>query len=83
MKRDSRWWWFVMGGAIVTAMSSRMDLLDRILPAQHTDMAHALIELAALIVGVAAGVMRASPLDLSDKGRRKYAAKANTVRLDR
>ena len=80
MKRDSRWWWWIIGGALLTSISSRMDLIDRILPAQHTDVAHALIELAALVVGVVAGVMKASPLDLSDRGRRRYMR--DRVRVD-
>ena len=73
MKRDSRWWWWIIGAAVLTNVSSRMDLIDRILPMRHTDTAHAIIELSALIVGVVAGILRASPINgLSDRGRRKY-----------
>lgn len=75
--RDSKAWWFLMGAAIITAISSRMDILDPLLPAQHTDKAHALIELLSLIVGVASGVMKASPLPLSDEGREKFAQAAD------
>lgn len=58
--------------AVITAVSSRMDLLDPLLPANQTDKAHALIELLALIAGVVGGVMRASPLPISEKGRMRY-----------
>lgn len=75
--RDSKAWWFLMGAAIITAISSRMDILDPLLPAEHTDKAHALIELLSLIVGVASGVMKASPLPLSDQGREKFAQAAD------
>lgn len=74
MTRDSKLWWFVMASALITAISSRMDLIDPLLPTQHTDKAHALIELASLIVGIVGGMMKASPLPLSDDGRAKYFA---------
>jgi hypothetical protein len=50
-------------------VSSRFDLIDPLLPAAHTDRAHALIELLALISGVVGGVMRMSPLGISPEGR--------------
>jgi hypothetical protein len=67
--RDSHAWWFVMGGALIVAVSSRMDLIDPLLPAQHTKTVHALIELLAYLVGVGAGVARMSPLAISPQGR--------------
>lgn len=70
--RDSKAWWFLMIGAVVTAFSSRMDLIDPLLPAQHTDKAHAIIEMLSLVVGVASGFMKASPLPISDAGRAAY-----------
>lgn len=82
MKRDSRWWWWIIGAAVLTNVSSRMDLIDRILPAQHSDTIHALIELSALIVGIVAAKLATSPLDLSDRGRRKYARDRVKVRND-
>lgn len=72
MTRDSKFWWFVMASALVTAISSRMDLIDALLPPGHTDKVHALIELAALVVGIVGGMMKASPLPISDEGRDKY-----------
>ncbi len=77
--RDSKLWWLVMASALVTAVSSRMELIDPLLPAAHTDTVHAVIELLALVVGVVGGVMRMSPLPISPAGRtailRKHAFK--------
>lgn len=62
MTRDSKFWWVGMLGAIVLAVSSRMDIIDPLLPVQHTDKIHAIIEVAALIVGIVSGKMATSPL---------------------
>jgi hypothetical protein len=43
-----------------------------LLPAEHTDKAHAIIEMVAMIAGIASGYLKASPLDISDKGRQAY-----------
>lgn len=66
MTRDSRLWWVGIAIAVVTAISSRMDLIDPLLPAEHTDKAHALIELVSLIIGIVSGKMASSPLPHSD-----------------
>lgn len=75
MTRDSNGWYWVMGGAVVTALSSRLDLIDRLIPAMHHDWVHAVIELLALIVGIVAGVARMSPLAISPEGRTKAMRK--------
>lgn len=62
MNRDSKLWWVMMLGAVIMAASSRMDLIDPLLPAQHTDKVHAVIELLAMIVGIVGGKMATSPL---------------------
>lgn len=80
--RDSKSWHWLMIIAVVTAISSRMDLIDPLLPAAHTDTAHAVIELIALVTGVVSGFLTASPLDLSDHGRRRYARDRVTMRPD-
>jgi hypothetical protein len=73
MTRDSKFWWLVMACSVMTAVSSRMDLIDPLLPAQHTDKVHAIIELLALIVGIVGGKMSASPINnISDEAREKY-----------
>lgn len=72
MTRDSRWWWVGMVSAIVLAVSSRLDLIDPFLPAEHSDKVHAFIELLALLAGIASGYMKASPLNISEKGREAY-----------
>lgn len=69
MTRDSQLWWIVMGGAVLMSVSSRMDLIDRLIPSVHQNWVHALIELVALIVVAVAGVMRMSPLPISPAGR--------------
>ncbi len=66
MTRDSRMWWVGIAAAIVLAVSSRMDLIDPLLPAEHTDKVHALPELAALIAGIVCGKLATSPLPHSD-----------------
>lgn len=55
-------WWVGIIGAIVLGVSSRMDLIDPLLPVAHTDKIHALLELAALISGIVCGKMATSPL---------------------
>lgn len=55
-------WWVGIAGAVILAVSSRWDLIDPLLPAQHTDKVHALLELAALIAGIVCGKMATSPL---------------------
>jgi hypothetical protein len=72
MTRDSRWWWVLMACSMITAIASRMDALDVLLPVEHTDKVHAVIELLAMMSGIAAGYLKASPLEISDKGREKY-----------
>lgn len=62
MNRDSKLWWFTMVGAAILALSSRMDLIDPLLPAQHTDKVHAIIELSALVVAAVSGKLATSPL---------------------
>lgn len=66
LTRDSRFWWLGMVGAVILAVSSRWDLIDPLLPAQHTDKVHAAVELAALILGIVSGKMATSPLPHSD-----------------
>lgn len=66
MTRDSKFWWLGIIGAIVLAVSSRMDLIDPLLPAQHTDKVHAILELVALVIGIVSGKMATSPLPHSD-----------------
>lgn len=68
-----------MACSIILTIASRMDYIDRILPAEHTDRAHAIIELLALVAGIASGYLKASPLNISDKGREKY--RTDTIRL--
>ena len=72
MTRDSHWWYVAMASAVIAAVASRMNLIDPLLPAQHTAAVHSVIELLALITGVVSGFMKASPLPISDQGREKY-----------
>jgi uncharacterized membrane protein HdeD (DUF308 family) len=70
--RDSQAWWWVIAGAVITAVAAQTSIIDPLLPAAHTEKVHAWINLAAMIVGVVGGVMKASPLPISDAGRLKY-----------
>lgn len=73
--RDSRLWTVLLISAVVTAISSRLDLLDALIPENYHRQAHAAIELSALIIGVVAGVLRMSPLPISPEGRVKAIRK--------
>ena len=75
MTRDSGLWWLGIVGALVLGISSRMDLIDPLLPPAHTDKVHALIELAAFVIGTISGLMKASPLPITDAGREAYYVK--------
>lgn len=69
LTRDSHAWWLVMAGSIATAVASRLDLLDALIPENYHKQAHAVIELVAMVTGIFAGVARMSPLPISDQGR--------------
>lgn len=73
--RDSKWWWLGMVGAVILGISFWMDLIDPLLPPDHTDTIHAVIELLALVVGIVSGKMSMSPLPISPAGRMKAIAK--------
>lgn len=62
MTRDSKFWWLGMIGAVIVGISSRMDVLDLVLPIQHKEKIHAVIEILALIVATVSGKMATSPL---------------------
>lgn len=68
MTRDSKFWWVGIVMAVLVSISSRWDLIDPLLPAQHTDKVHALIELISLIVGIVSGKMATSPLKGENDG---------------
>lgn len=70
MNRDSWTWTWLMIASVITVISSRMDLIDPLLPAQHTDKAHAIIEILALIVGVLSGKLATSPLPGNKKEKK-------------
>lgn len=72
MTRDSSLWWWTMAAGLLLGISSRMDLIDPLLPLGHTDKVHAWIELLAFIIGSASGYAKASRLPISDKGRERY-----------
>jgi hypothetical protein len=69
MTRDHDGWWWVMAGAVLTAIATRLDLLDALFPENYHKQVHAVVELAALITGIFAGVARMSPLPISPEGR--------------
>ncbi len=71
MTRDSNVWWWVMGGVLLTAVSSRMDLLDALFPAHLHKQMHAIIELASIVAMGVAGKMSWSPLPVSPEGRQE------------
>ncbi len=70
MTRDSNGWLWIIAGSILTAVASRLDLIDPLVPVVYHPQAHALIELLAMVVGIVAGLARMSPLPISNEGRR-------------
>ncbi len=80
--RDSHVWWFVIAAAVITGLPMHFDLLHKAIPVLPV-WVDSLIELFAWGIGVAAGVMRMSPLPISPEGRanivEKNAAKADTA----
>lgn len=83
MTRDSKLWWVLMACSFITAFTSRMDLLDPLLPADSTDKVHAAIELLAFMAGLVSAKLATSPLPISDDGREKYAQQAEKDRYGR
>jgi len=81
MKRDSRLWWFVIAASVMTAVSTNLELVRRAFPGL-TDSGEATIELVAMLVGIVAGLMRMSPLPLSDKGRDRAFARERRRRAE-
>ncbi len=83
MTRDSNLWWWVMGASLVTAVSSKLELIDALVPENYHKQVHAVIELLALLAGIGAGVARMSPLSISAEGRadaiQKNVARADTA----
>lgn len=75
MTRDSNGWWWVMAGAVLTAVATRLDLLDALFPENYHKQVHAVVELAALITGIFAGIARMSPLPISPEGRSELIQK--------
>lgn len=73
MTRDSHLWWFVMAAGVLGVFSAHFDLLE--ICCAFGDKSKALIELASVLVATLSGVMKASPLDISTRGRQKYIDK--------
>jgi hypothetical protein len=69
MTRDSNGWWWVMGGAIVTALLSDLSVVNDIVPDSWEKSVHAVIKLLSIVVAAGAGVARMSPLPISPEGR--------------
>jgi len=72
-RRDHPGWWIVMGVAVLSTITSRTDLLDRIIG--HRDWVHALIELVSIATIGGAGIAIKSPFKTSQEGRMKYMKK--------
>jgi hypothetical protein len=69
MTRDSNGWWWVMGGAIVTALVSDMTVVNDIVPDSWEKSVHAVIKLLSVVIAAGAGLARMSPLPISPEGR--------------
>ena len=69
MTRDHNGWWWLMGGAIVTALVSDLSIINDIAPDAWEKAIHAVIKLLAIVVAAGAGLARMSPLPISNEGR--------------
>ncbi len=70
MTRDSGLWWWVMGGAVITALTTHFDLLHRAIPFLPL-WVDPLLELSGILCAAGSGVMRMSPLPISQEGRQQ------------
>jgi hypothetical protein len=68
MKRDSRWWWVGMAGAWLASLAVHPDLVERMIEGDKKAWVSSVCQLLAIV----AGYLKASPLDISDKGRQAY-----------
>lgn len=82
IRRDSPLWWWCIAASILTALSTRLELIHRAFPQMGDSMA-TWIELAAFVVGIVSGVMRASPLPISDRGRAAAITRRDREILER
>lgn len=62
MNRDGLYWKLGAIGAALTAISSRLDALDLLLPPQHAEKVHAIIEITSVVIVGVCGWMMTSPL---------------------
>lgn len=67
------------GGAFLASLAANPELVEHMMELDKKAWISALCQLGAIL----AAFLKASPLPISDEGRRKYAAKSDTVRLDR
>ena len=75
LTRDSKAWFWIMLGTILTALTTNMSQVDVLISEKYHDEVHAAINLAALIVVAVAGKLSMSPLPLSSEGKMDFAQK--------
>lgn len=68
MTRDSKLWWVLIAGSVVTALASNMNLIDPLIPVAYREQVQAALNLLALIVATISAKMATSPLPHSDDG---------------
>ena len=76
MTRDSRIWTLMIIAAVLANLSSSFGLLHEAFP-WMTPAHDARIELASMLIGTLAGVLRMSPLPISPRGRARQIQKQN------
>jgi len=81
MTRDSNSWYWIIAASVLTALASKLDVIDPLFPVSMHAQMHAVIELGAMIVGIIAAGARMSPLPISPEGRVE-AAQKRSERLD-
>lgn len=74
MTRDSKAWWFFIGGSVLAALTTHFDLLHRAVPILPV-WVDPMLELISMLTGVVSGVLRMSPLPISPEGRVEQASK--------
>ncbi len=78
MKSDSAAWWILLAAALAAALASRLDLIREVFPFLGA-RGEAGIELAALLIGIVAGVLRGSPLPRTEWSEAERAVHAKAI----
>lgn len=66
MVRDSKWWWVLMIGSVITAIANNLNAIDPLLPPDSVTTVHAWINVLSILIAAISGKLMNSPLPHSD-----------------